>query len=214
MTDLPIELGRDEARRLARQELADPVYDTEPPLLQRIIEWVLDQLSSLIDGAAGALGGPGGLVVLGVIVAIVTAVLIRYRPLARRAAVRDEPVFGGPKRSAASYRAAAEDAARRADWATAVVERYRAIVAELEERAVLEPRPGRTADEAAREAGVVLPDVADQLFFGATTFDGVHYGDHRADEAAARALRELDDAVGSARIKPRADTATGLAVPQ
>ena len=68
----------------------------------------------------------------------------------------------------------------RNDWRVAVVERYRAVVAELEERGVIDPRPGRTADEAAADAGAVLPAVAADLGAGARLFDAVHYGNRPA----------------------------------
>jgi len=63
----------------------------------------------------------------------------------------------------------------------------------LEERALLDTRSGRTADEAAAEAGVLLPNVADVLRQGARLFDDVHYGGRDGTEAAYRTLTELDE---------------------
>ena len=56
----------------------------------------------------------------------------------------------------------------------------RAIVRSLEERALLDPRPGRTADEAAAEAGRALPAHADRLRAAARDFDDVTYGGRTA----------------------------------
>jgi hypothetical protein len=214
MTGVPIELERDPARRLARQELADPIYDTEPPLLQQVMDRILAELNDLIRGAAGAMGGWGGLIVLGVLAAIVAIILLRYRRLDRRGAVPGDPVFTGARRSAASYRAAAEAAEASGDWSTSVLERYRAIVTAFEERAVLEPRPGRTADEAAREAGPFFPDLRSDLFSAAAIFDGVRYGGHDAGPADGATIRSLDEAVAAATpARPEADDAI-FAVPR
>lgn len=77
----------------------------------------------------------------------------------------------------------------------------RAIVRSLEERVVLDPRPGRTADEAAAEAGRSLPDHADGLRVSAREFDDVTYGGRTADRQTYLRLRDLDVEIG--RAKPR-----------
>ena len=69
--------------------------------------------------------------------------------------------------------AAADAHAARGEWADAVRERLRAVVRSLEERAVLDERPGRTADEAAAEAGTALPTCADDLRRSARLFDDI-----------------------------------------
>lgn len=207
---IPVELGREEARELAVRELADPRYDAQPPLWQQALEWLLEQVSRLLDRAAGALGGLAGAVVLAVVALVLVVILIRYGPLARRAASGADPVFGTARRGAGDHRSAADTAAADGDWATAVVERYRAVVATLEERSVIDPRPGRTAAEAARDGGGALPDLAERLAAAATLFDGVHYGDEAATQGDDERLRELDQAVRTAR--PRRPEAN-LAVP-
>ena len=79
-------------------------------------------------------------------------------------------------------------------------ERLRATVRGLEERDLLDTRAGRTADEAAAEAGRALPTLADELRAAARTFDEVRYGGRTADAATDARLRTLDDAVR--RTKP------------
>jgi Domain of unknown function (DUF4129) len=201
---VPVELGRDEARELAQRELADPRYDAEPPLGQRIIEWLIEQLNRLIDGAAGALTSPVGAIVLAAVIAVIAAIVLRYSPLARRAASRDARLFDDGRRLARDHRAAAEAAARDQQWSAAVVERFRAIVATLEERSVLDERPGRTADEAARDAGAAVPGLATDLLAAAQLFDVVHYGGGDATADDDRRMRELDEAVGGSRGRPLA----------
>ena len=78
-------------------------------------------------------------------------------------------------------------------WAEAIRERLRAIARELEHRGVLDPRPGRTADELCGEAGLRLPVLAGDLRAATSIFDEVWYGGRTAtadDEAQLRALDE------------------------
>jgi hypothetical protein len=197
--DVPVELGRDEARELAVRELADPAYDAEPPLPQRVVEWILDWIQELIGRTAGALGsGVGVALLVAVLMLVVAVVVLRMGPLAKRGS-RSDPLFPAGQKTAAEYRAAADSAAARADWSTAVIERYRAVVAAFEERGVLDPRPGRTADEAAAEAGAVLTAVAGDLTAASRLFDGVRYGGRVATVADDGLMRRLDQAARAAR---------------
>ena len=214
--DVPVELGRDEARQLAIRELADPSYDSDPPLLQRVVEWIIDWIQELIGRTAGALDGAIGVAVLVVVLALVVVVVVlRMGPLARRR-TRSEPLFPTGRRTAAEYRAAADAAAAREDWSTAVVERYRAVVAGFEERGLLDPRPGRTADEAAAEAAAVFPVHASDLTAGSRLFDKVRYGGLDATAADDALLRRLDDDTRGARPSPGGlpTDAFALAVPR
>ncbi len=198
---VPIDLGRDQAAALARAELAKPVYaEQRPPLWQRALTWLIEQLSSLLSRAAHAApGGWWGLLVLALALAAVV-LLVRWRAGAvhRRAAL-SQPLFVGRPRSAAEHRRDAAALAAQGDYDAAVRERFRAVVRGLEERGLLDERPGRTADEAAADAGRVLPDCAVDLRSGARSFDDVVYGGHRADRARYERLRALDDAVAAAR---------------
>jgi hypothetical protein len=80
-----------------------------------------------------------------------------------------------------------------------VVERFRAIARELEERALLSPQPGRTAREVARDGGAALPELASDLLVAAHHFDDVSYGHLTVDRRADQALRDLDDRLRAAR---------------
>ena len=87
----------------------------------------------------------------------------------------------------------------------------RAIVRSLEERTLLDPRPGRTADEAAAEAGRPLPRHADRLRAAARTFDDVTYGGRTADEAAYLTAARLSTANSNAPSPPSATRSRGAA---
>ena len=126
---------------------------------------------------------------------------------------RGAGVFNGTQLSAGEYRAAADRAAAAGEWRLAVLERFRAIVRELEERAVLVPQPGRTANEVAHEAGSWLPELRSDLIGGALVFDEVHYGDHPGDGEADATLRRLDERVRHARSTAAPVTVPTLSVP-
>lgn len=199
--EVPVELGRQAAQEAAREELARQVYrEAGPGLTERVVAWLYDRLTDALHGVAGVSpGGYAGVVVLLlVVVAAVVAVRMRTGPLGRRAG-REQSLFVGQDLTADEHRARADAHAAAAEWAEALRERLRAVVRSLEERAILEPRPGRTADEAAAEGAVALPSCAVALRDAAHLFDDVWYGGRPAGPDADRALRELDQAVRAAR---------------
>lgn len=216
---IPVDLGRDEARDLARRELSQPSYERDTPILTRVLRWIAEQVDRILDAATGTLSSQLALaIVVAIAVAFAAFVILRAGPLARRIAGRPGAVLPDRRRTATEYRMAADDAAARGDWTTAVVERFRAVVAGLEERGVLDPRAGRTADEAAREATAVLGELsppAGGMHAGARLFDGVRYGGADAAEGDDRLLRDLDRSVALARPRPRpAGDGPVLAVPR
>lgn len=110
----------------------------------------------------------------------------------RRTATTTGTLFDEGPRSAADHRTAADAHAAAGRWTEAVQERMRAVVRALEERTLLDPRPGRTADEAAAEAALSLPEHAAGLHAAARTFDDVTYGGRTADADTYARLRTLD----------------------
>jgi hypothetical protein len=198
---VPVDIGRDEARAAARRELSKPDYQRDQPgLVERFVRWSLDRLQDLLDRASEVSPfGWVGLVVLGLLIVLaVIAVRLRLGPLARSER-QEQPLFGGRELSADEHRTAAGTHAAAGEWAEAVREQLRAIVRDLEQRGLLEPRPGRTADEAAREAGLALPDCAAALVSGARLFDEIWYGGRRATESGYATMRALDAQVRAAR---------------
>jgi hypothetical protein len=77
----------------------------------------------------------------------------------------------------------------------------RAVAATLEERGVLDRRPGRTAHEIAAEAGAARPQAAPALAAAASTFDAVVYGDRGALAADYEKVVAADDAVAATRSR-------------
>ena len=199
---VPVEIGREQAAALAREELAKQVYrDARPGLVERLLRWAVHHLLDALDSVAGVSpGGYAGVVVVLLLVAVaVVALRLRVGPLARSDG-SGTALFTDRTLTAAQHAAAADRHAASGQWAEAVRERLRAVVRGLEERAVLDERPGRTADEAAAEAGVALPDCAADLRAGARLFDDVWYGGRPAGPESDAALRRLDERVRATRV--------------
>ncbi|MEU5589545.1 DUF4129 domain-containing protein [Streptomyces chrestomyceticus] len=193
--DGPVRIPRVPAREAAERELADPQYhQNDPNLLQRALDWLWDRIGDLFEAAAGATPGgwTGLLAIVLVILLLAVALRLRLGALRRTPASGGGALFGDRPRTAAEHRAAAERHAADSRWTEAVQERMRAIVLALEERTLLSPGPGRTADEAASEAGRALPAHAERLRAAARTFDDVTYGGRPGTAQEYAALSTLD----------------------
>ncbi|MFJ3585379.1 DUF4129 domain-containing protein [Streptomyces sp. NPDC090127] len=206
--DVPVDVPRLPAREAAERELSKPMYhENDPNLLERGLDRFWEWVGGLFDAAAGAT--PGGLLGLVVIVVVVIALAgglwWRLGTPTRTPATADSLFADGP-RTADDHRAAATRHAAAGRWNQAVQERMRAIVRSLEERTLLDPRPGRTADEAAAEAARALPAHTDELRAAARSFDDVTYGGRTAEASAYRRIEDLDTALE--RTRPTLGTTT------
>lgn len=206
----PLLPGAGEARRWAAEELAKPEYrENAPSWLATLWRNFLDWLQSL-DGPSGDAAPVPSPVIALVIAVIIAAAVILARPRlnARRRQAREvfehEVTLG-----AADYRSRAEAAAAAGKWGHAVVERFRAIVRSAEDRAILDPQPGRTADEAAKALSLHFSAQAPRLAGAAATFDAIRYGNKAAGSAGYREMVDLDTALEEAKPAP-ADSAVLL----
>ncbi|MFE3769777.1 DUF4129 domain-containing protein [Streptomyces sp. NPDC059122] len=200
---IPVGISRDAAREAAERELSDPRYHQhDPNLLQRALDWLWDRIGELFNEASGATpGGWAGLIAIAVFVLLLIVALRLRLGAVRRTPTTRGTLFTDTPRTAAEHRAAADRHATAGHWNEAIQDRMRAIVLALEERALLTPGPGRTADEAAAEAGLVLPASAGQLRTAARTFDDVAYGGRPGTERAYALLADLDTELQ--RAKPQ-----------
>lgn len=200
--DVPLTPSADDAREWAQAELAKAIYNDEPTLIERVLNWLSELWRQLMswNSDVGPVVVP--LVVLAVVVLIVAAALLIGGPIRRRR-VRQQSasaaVLDGDDRTSGELRSAAEAAAAGGDLSLAVLERFRAIVRSLDERVVLEDRAGRTAFEAATEAGRGLPDCAAELLVASQLFDAVCYGDRQAEPADYQRVVAVDETVAAAR---------------
>lgn len=195
----PIEIGHDEARRRAEEELAKAKYQGMPDWLNDLLQRLDELLEGITRGPSGPDGLGGSSWVLLVVVVVILAALVlivwkvglpRWRPKTVDAEVETDPEV-----APSHYRTAAERAAAAQDWTSAIRERFRALVRELEHRTILEPRPGRTALEAAGRAARMLPSVEPQLHRAALGFNDVMYGQIQADQERYAAMVAADEDV-------------------
>ena len=189
----PVLPGSEEARRWAAEELAKPEYrEAAPSWLDTLWRNFLDWLQSL-DGSRGDAPSVPGVAIAIVIAAIIAAAIILARPRLNARTRQPKDVFELEySLAAADYRARAEAAAAAGNWGDAVVDRFRAVVRTAEHRTILDPQPGRTADEVAQALSVQFAAEAGPLRWAAATFDGIRYGNRPAGNGQYREMVGLD----------------------
>ncbi|NEA30933.1 DUF4129 domain-containing protein [Streptomyces sp. SID13031] len=177
----PVDISREDAAREAAKELAKPAYgqagdNVVSRVIDKILEWIGDLLSNLTGQSPD--GKTGLTMLVGLILLVVVIVLWRAGVLrTTRGSGKDQAVFDSDRpRNASQYRSQAEAEAASGDYTAAVRSRFRACVAELTERTVLDERPGRTAYEAVADAGRVVPALREPLQPAALMFTEVVYG--------------------------------------
>jgi hypothetical protein len=120
----------------------------------------------------------------------------------------EQALFDSHELTAAQHRATAEHHAAQGNWAAAIRHRVRAIARQLEEDGVLDPVPGRTATEVAKDAATAMGDLARELAQAANAFNDVTYGERPGTEAAYRMIADLD-----ARLRSRGSAKAAASVP-
>jgi hypothetical protein len=202
-----IDIDRDAAHQAAQTELDKPIY-SKASAWQQFIDWINELLYRLLQKTSTI---PGGwftamvLLILLVIAVIVAIQLARRTMRTKRGA--DYALFEAAQLTAAQHRALAESSAAEENWAAAIRHRLRAVARQLEETGVLEPAPGRTANELAVAAGAALPHLSAELSEAATAFNDVTYGEQAGSQAAYQMIVDLDDHLRS-RV-PTAASTTG-----
>jgi hypothetical protein len=200
-------IGRDQARELARRELARSIY--RPSLVSRWWHDIVHWLSSVFHPTQA--GEPNWLAVAVLAAVVVLAAFAAFYWLGSPSASgrnRGEPVIPGRPRTAADYRHAAEQLAATGDYQEAIAELVRAIAADLEARDILLARPARTADELAAEAAMAFPAESGELYAVARLFDEVRYGGRPGSQAGYERVQRLDSRVSSSAPESRTDLAT------
>jgi len=190
--------GRRAGQQLARTELSKTIYHHQPSLTERVAHFLLTWLSRLFRATQGVPGGWWGFVALVVLAVILVAVVLaRIGPIAGAQRRRAGTGALAPVRTARDHRDAAIRLAGAGDYGAAICERVRAIAAELDERGILMPRVGRTADEFAAEAGRALPPHAAGLLGAARRFDEVRYGQRAGTRRGYEQVADLDTRIGA-----------------
>lgn len=200
-----------EAREAADRILSRPEYrwEDDRALLDRIGEWVADQVGRIT--APFGLGGAGlpawvGWLVLVALVAVVALLIHRRRGGWRRDRLRD--AAGGGRvvvsagEEAVDWVAEVERCEAEGRWREALRARYRVLVGELAARGVIGDLVGRTAGELLAEVRATAPVAATD--FGAATalFEAAWYGGVEVGPADRDRFVRLADAARAAA--PRA----------
>jgi Domain of unknown function (DUF4129) len=184
----------DQVRRVADEVLSRPEFrEAAPSLLQRVWAWLLGRLGELLGSLAGTSAGSiVGLLLFLLILAGVVALVVRF---ARGMTPDPEVAAAIPpatRRSAVEWRAEAEAHEHAGEWRQALRCRYRALVADLAGRGLIEEVPGRTAGEYRNEVARNLPDRPAEAFAGATElFERAWYGRTPTGAAEVTQFRDL-----------------------
>jgi len=193
--DLPVpQRDPGEVRRAVREVLTRPEFrraaSTSVP--GRVRDWVAEHALALLARIVGtARGSPLALVLFVVLVAGVAVLVWRFS----RGLSRDPEVAAAlaalPRRSGAEWRVEAEAHELAGEWRQAVRCRYRALVADLAGRGLVEEIPGRTAGEYRGEVGSAAPAAAAEFAGVTEVFERAWYGHHPTGPDDAARLRDL-----------------------
>jgi len=193
----PVPGGPDATRRAVHAILSRPEFQPTPVTpIERLRTWVLHELGRLIEnvlsfGPHGIVGALIALVLLGGLVFII----VRSVMATGTNPVREGFVVGGERRPPEDWLAEAVRREAEGDWRGALRCRYRALVAELARRGLIEEIPGTTTGEYKRAVGAYLPTGATE-FGGATElFELAWYGDEPTDAETAASFRALSERV-------------------
>ena len=202
-----IDIDRDAAHRAAQDELNKPIY-SKGSGAQQLIDWLNEQLYRLLQQTASIPGGwfTATVLLILLLVAVVVGIRIARRTM-RTNRGGDYTLFEAAQLTAAQHRATAESYAAEENWAAAIRHRLRAVARQLEETGILNPAPGRTANELARDAGAALPHLTDELSQAATAFNDVTYGEQPGTQATYQMVADLDHHLRSRT--PAATSVTG-----
>lgn len=202
LADDPI--TRQGAQEAARAELSKAVYQRDQPgpvqrALTRAWDWLQDVWHTLTDVTPG--GGLGVLALVAVVVLGVVTLVWRFGP-PRRATPPGPELLPPAERAlrAEDLRRQASAHAGRAEWALAQRAALRALVRGLEERDVLRPRPGWTADEVSAVAAPLIGPAAPGLREATRAFDEVWFGGREATPQMYAQVRDLDAELRQTRL--------------
>lgn len=180
------------ARRAAHAILSQPQFRQPPEsIIDRARHWLGQQLANALDAVLrGDLTVIGAVVLIAVVALLVWMVVLAARrsgPTPRRF------VVATVQRDPEDWLAEAEAFERGGAWREALRARYRAMVAELARRGLVDEIPGRTTGEYRAEVTRSLPGAAGDFGSATDLFELIVYGDHPAgpdDAARVRGLAE------------------------
>lgn len=172
----------EEVRQRAHEILGRAEFSRHESLVERVLNWIGDQLSRFTFGIGGGPGILGNLVSFLVFALIIVLLVVLVRAYLRRGRVAggepadDLSIELEEGRTSGDWRAQAERFEAAAEWREAMRARYRELVGSLIEDGVLSDIPGRTTGEYRSEFGAARPDRAAPFAELTDLFEGVWYG--------------------------------------
>ncbi|MGI9119074.1 MAG: DUF4129 domain-containing protein [Acidimicrobiales bacterium] len=189
--------GPERVRQAIEEILARPEFAGQRrSWLERARDWVFEQLGQVVDALLGSGAGSAlGWAVAAVLALVAVVLAVRFSRGVRPDPGTDPGPTAGPRRSAVDWRANAARHEEAGEWRPAMRCRWRALVAELAGRGLLEEAPGRTAGEYRRQLSVALPCAATDFDVATGLFEAAWYGDRPTDADQVERLRSLAERV-------------------
>jgi hypothetical protein len=185
-----------QVREAAERVLDRPEFSPgRKSLGESAADWLYDQFIKLLDAILGAATGGGfwSIVAAGVFLLLVAAVgVLVWRVL--RGVTADPARATGtaePLRPATDWRAEAEAHERAGAWRQALRCRYRALVADLAARGVVDEVPGTTAGEYRAQVRRGAPASAGHFDDATELFERAWYGDAPTGAGESARFRDL-----------------------
>ena len=182
---------------LTKRILAEPQFRQAPkPWLQRLDDWLGRELDRLFN--AFVTGGATTAIAWLIAAAAVVTAAILLRRFGRR--LQRDPgvqVHTTPRRrwTSADWRAQAAEHRKSGEWREAIRCSYRALIAALAERGVVEEVPGRTTREYEELVKRHLPGGVPDFGSATELFEAIWYGHYDGTDSDDDRMRELGDRV-------------------
>lgn len=190
--------GADRVREVIDAILARPEFAPEPrSWLERGRDLVVERLGELFQALFSASGGGiVGWVIVALLTLVAVVLALRFtRGLRADPTLAPDTIGGLALRPATDWRADAAAHEAAGEWRAGLRCRWRALVADLAGRGLVEEVPGRTAGEYRRQVAAALPAAAPDFDAATALFEAAWYGEHPADADQAERLRNLSERV-------------------
>jgi hypothetical protein len=188
-----------EAREATRQILSRSEFQPEPKsLYQRALDTVYGWLADLVEAVVGS--GRGSLLAWAIVMATLAAIVylvVRGLQSGRRQRADREAVVVDldGRRPAVEWEAEAASQEAAGNWREGLRCRYRALIAVLARRGVVEEIPGRTAGEYRTTVRQTLPAGAPAFNDATDLFERAWYGGRSTGPDESAAFRSLAEQV-------------------
>jgi hypothetical protein len=191
----------EEVRSRTRDVFADPIFDHDPSLVERVLDRFFSWLGELFGQAFGGLVGNDLLAWLLAGFALVVLGIAVWRWTRGLRVDASTPIDAADPqgRSPEEWSRAAEEAEAAGDLDLALRCRYLSLVAILDERGVIEPLPGRTIRELGDELTARTGDRYLDIRSVGTRVEEVVFGGQAATHDDLAAARRAEDSLAASQ---------------